>query len=368
MRPERLLFILPNLLGGGAERVTLTLLRELAGRGYQVSLYLFKQEGVFWPEVPPQVKVRTALPAGQRTRRHLLRVFRNLRAVIRQQDLVVAGLEGGPTILGYFAARSVGKPIIGWVHTVFERPRGIRRVFPEPVLARHIYPRLSGVVGVSSGVLASLERLTGRQGPAWRVIANPLQAMPPRLARETGAAGPPMVLAAGRLENRLKGFDLLIRAHARLLREGLEQRLVILGEGPDRRELEALVRKEGVTASVELPGFVTEVWAWYDRAAVFVLSSRHEGLPTVILEALARGVPVVATDCEAGPREILDGGAFGELVAVNDVAALAAGLQRVLTDAEYRKRLAREGPRRAAAFAPETIADRWENYFAGLGV
>jgi glycosyltransferase involved in cell wall biosynthesis len=126
-----------------------------------------------------------------------------------------------------------------------------------------------------------------------------------------------------------KDFPTLIEAF-RLLRDKAMARLIILGEGEERGQLEALIMASGLSADVDLHGFVENPYAYLSRADAFVLSSRWEGLPTVLIEALACGCPVVATDCPSGPREILEGGLYGTLVPVGDAAALCAAMYQVL--------------------------------------
>jgi glycosyltransferase involved in cell wall biosynthesis len=140
--------------------------------------------------------------------------------------------------------------------------------------------------------------------------------------------GPPVVLGVGRL-TRQKDFESLVRAFAQV-RQHRPARLLILGEGEERSALEALVRELGLESDVALPGFQAGAQACMTRAAVFVLSSAWEGLPTVLIEALAAGTTVVATDCPSGPREILRGGELGRLVPPGDVEALARGILAAL--------------------------------------
>ena len=137
-----------------------------------------------------------------------------------------------------------------------------------------------------------------------------------------------MVLAAGRLV-ALKGFDTLLRAFARV-RQQMPARLVILGEGSERSNLERLAAELGVAADVDMPGFDPNPFRYMKRAGVFVLSSRYEGLPNVLIQAMACGCPVVSTDCPNGPAEILDGGRYGPLVPVDDVEALAYAMAQAL--------------------------------------
>ena len=164
---------------------------------------------------------------------------------------------------------------------------------------------------------------------------------------------PPVVLGVGKLSPQ-KGFDVLLRAFARVRAER-PARLVILGEGPQRRALERLARELGIADDVSLPGFVANPFAWMARCAVFALSSRWEGLPSVLIEALACGCAVVSTDCPSGPAEILDGGAFGPLCPVGDAAALAGAILRVLEAPTAPARLRA----RAATFSVDAAADRY---------
>ncbi|MGB2886052.1 MAG: glycosyltransferase, partial [Dehalococcoidia bacterium] len=139
---------------------------------------------------------------------------------------------------------------------------------------------------------------------------------------------PPVVLGVGRLTEQ-KDFPTLLRAFA-LVRKERAARLVILGEGEDRPELKALVDELGIAEDVDMPGFVDNPYGYMAGAAVFALSSRWEGLPTVLIEAMALGKPVVATDCPSGAREILNDGRYGTLVPVGDAKRLATGISGML--------------------------------------
>jgi len=133
---------------------------------------------------------------------------------------------------------------------------------------------------------------------------------------------PPIILGAGRL-TKAKDFQTLIRAFA-IARRQTEIRLVIIGEGEERSKLEAMVRDMGLNLVVDLPGFVKNPYPLFNRAHVFVLSSIWEGLPTVLIEALTCGTPVISTDCRSGPKEILENGRYGCLVPVGDHEKISA--------------------------------------------
>ena len=170
---------------------------------------------------------------------------------------------------------------------------------------------------------------------------------------------PPVVPGAGRLVPP-KDFPTLLRAFARV-RAQRPARLVILGEGKRRGELETLAATLGITADTAMPGFVENPYPYMARAAVFVLSSVREGLPNVLIEALACGCPVVSTDCPSGPAEVLDGERYGRLVPTGDDAALARALCATLEKAPPRERLIERG----RFFSVDRAVEQYERLLLG---
>ncbi|MDY7015656.1 MAG: glycosyltransferase [Cyanobacteriota bacterium] len=201
---------------------------------------------------------------------------------------------------------------------------------------RWLYPRAEGVVAVSRGMARALEERLGWLEGAISTIYNPVidedllakaQISPQHPWLET--TQPPVFLAAGRL-TVAKDFPTLIQAFAQTRERLPGVRLLILGEGPQRIQLELMAKKLGLETEIAFPGFVKNPYAYMSRAPVFVLSSRWEGLPTVLIEAIACGCQVVATDCPHGPREILAEGKYGHLVPVGDVETLAKAMQHAI--------------------------------------
>ncbi len=201
---------------------------------------------------------------------------------------------------------------------------------------RLIYPRADGIVAVSGGVAQDLAHITHLPETRFHVIANPV--ITPRL--ESLAKEPtshpwfsdhstPIILGIGRL-TRQKDFPTLLRAFS-IVRKNFRCRLVILGEGGSREGLEALAAELGVSDDVSMPGFVANPYSYLRKAALFVLSSAWEGSPNVLTEALALGVPVVATDCPSGPREILQSGNYGLLVPVGDAVQMAKAMLETIS-------------------------------------
>jgi len=219
---------------------------------------------------------------------------------------------------------------------------------------RRWYPRADDIICVSHGVAADVERLIPQVRDRLDCVHNPIAPadgepdldLHPWLSDRSR----PVILGAGRLATQ-KGFDTLIRAFAEIEHRP-QPRLLILGEGPDRKALLQLAAQLGVGRRVALPGFVPNPRAQMAAASVFVLASVWEGFGNVLVEAMSAGTPVVATDCPSGPREILADGSYGPLVAVGDVGAMADAIRRLLASPTP-STLLRE---RAADFAPERVA------------
>ncbi|HYW79887.1 MAG TPA: glycosyltransferase, partial [Thermoguttaceae bacterium] len=204
-------------------------------------------------------------------------------------------------------------------------------------LRRRYYPWADAIVAVSDGVADELAFVARIPRERIRVIYNPV--MRPQLReamREPvdhpwfDEGQPPVLLAAGRLRPQ-KDFPTLIRAFAQV-RRSRPLRLVILGEGTQRQELEELVRRLGLESYVSMPGFVANPYAYMARSSLFVLSSNREGLPGALIEAMCCGTPVIATDCPAGPREILCDGRFGQLIPIGEVDTMAQAIRKVLDE------------------------------------
>jgi len=326
--PLRIAILLPTLGGGGAERVTLNLIEGLIELGCNVDLVLFTATGELGDAVPAGVNV-----VDLRCRRALRSPLPLTRYIRKNRpDVMVAAM--GHANLAALLARKLARIPTRLVLTehlaVPPSPKGFKdRAYRA--LARIAYPQAESVVAVSRGVADSLVVGVGLAKGSIQVIYNPVlakrywQALEAPVEHPWFEAGePPVILGVGRLAAQ-KDFPTLIRAFARV-REVRDAHLLILGEGPDRSVLESLVHELGLDSSVMLPGFASNSIAHMAGAAVFVLSSVREGLPTVLIEALASGVPVVSTDCESGPNEILHGGQLGRLVPVGNIEALATAI------------------------------------------
>jgi glycosyltransferase involved in cell wall biosynthesis len=218
--------------------------------------------------------------------------------------------------------------------------RGLVARVIRPFGVRRLYPQADGIIAVSQGASEGLRQAFGDFGIPIEVIPNPV--VIPELyewARQPlehpwfSHGEPPVLVTMGRLVPQ-KDLVTLIRAFA-LVRDQTRARLLILGEGEERPRLEHLIKDQSLEGDVQLPGFVSNPFPLVAAARGVILSSRYEGAPSVVVEALALGTPVAATDCPSGPREMLQNGRWGRLVPIGDVPALAAAMLEILRGSPY---------------------------------
>jgi glycosyltransferase involved in cell wall biosynthesis len=358
--PHVALFV-PSLRGGGAEKAWVNLAVGLLDKGVRVDLILMEKDGPYLARVPPEVRIidledpSNSLASVPRLRRYLRKEKPDALLVALKKacmvSLVAKRLAGGRT------------RVVTTLHGVLWEDD---KLFKYKLGRRIIYPWADEIVAVSSGAADDFARFSWLPRGRMKVIYNPI--VSPELTRRAREevdhpwfkpGGPPVVISVGRLI-REKDFGTLIRAFA-LVRKRREARLVILGEGPEREGIEALIGELGLRESAAALGFVENPYAYVARAALFAMSSTTEGLPNVLVEALAVGTPIVSTDCVSGPREILDGGRYGTLVPVGDVEALADALDTQLGARHDRQSLLA----RAGDFTIEKIT---EQYLAVSGI
>jgi glycosyltransferase involved in cell wall biosynthesis/polysaccharide pyruvyl transferase WcaK-like protein len=330
---RRIAIFIEHMSVGGAERVTLLLANELVKRGYQVDLIARNFNGPFAAMLRPEIN-QINLTAINKT--NIFSIVAFLVGYLRQArpTALLTQLEK-PSLLGicasFFAPYNVTIP---GVHTDLGSYTNMRHALRRRILKLLIkifYPHARSITAVSNGAANQIKRFTGVTGPKIEVIYNGLDLDGLRQL----AASPvdwnwlkekkcPVIVSCGRLVEE-KGFDTLLHAFA-LARKIQPIKLMIIGEGPLRDQLLHISRQLGIEQDVSMPGFISNPYACFAKADLFVLASRSEGLSNVLIEALATGVPVVSTDCESGPREILLDGQYGTLVPVDDAPALARAI------------------------------------------
>jgi len=353
----KILFFISSLQCGGAERVSVTLCHRFAERGWDVTLATFDDGSVppFFPLSPgvrhvPLGLQRRSTGLAHSVMNNVRRVRRLARFIAAERPDRIVSFIDGTNVLALLASRGTGIPVV-----VSERIDPARHRIPMPwrVLRRLTYKWASAIV-------VQTQAAAGYFPASWQsriaIVPNPVAKAPP--SDEADAQAPPRIVAMGRLDPQ-KGFDLLIRAFARVAASHPGWTLTILGEGPERADLERRIAASGVSERISLPGREANVAGVLRRSGLFVLSSRYEGFPNALCEAMACGLPVISFDCPSGPAEIIRDGVDGVLVPPEDVEALASTISRLIADPALRRELSRRAIEISDRFSDARIEAMW---------
>lgn len=368
----KLLFLIHSLADGGAERVTTNLANHWAGGGADVTIVTIAEHSFDHYLLDPSVR-RIALSLAGDSAGILAAVSGNLwrvRAVRRvlkelRPDFAIAMMTQSNVLLAMAAAGLRGIRTIGSERThPAQMPVG--RMWHS--LRRYWYGKLDAVVALTGETRDWLSAHTSSRNIT--IIPNavpwPFPRQLPLVPFESGAAGAPRVLlAVGRLSEE-KGFHILIDCFARLAPAHPDWQLVIIGQGREHAKLVRLAEQRGVATRVRLAGLAGNVGDWYQGADLYVMTSRFEGFPNTLAEAMAHGLPAVSFDCDTGPRDIIRHECDGLLVRNGDTAALEDALSRLMGDDRLRARFAARASEARDRFAPASIVNKWEQLFDAL--
>jgi glycosyltransferase involved in cell wall biosynthesis len=366
----KLLIFISSLDGGGAERVTVNLANYWAAKGWEITIVTLASQRDDFYELNRAV-TRISLNLAGDSGNLLLGLVQNirrlvaLRQVLRQiQPSIALSMMTDANVL--LALASCGQ---GRIRTI-----GSERIHPPQCplggvwewLRRYSYSQLDVIVALTNVGADWLKKHTGARRVV--VIPNsvswPMPNQMPHLDVETVArTGRSLLLAVGRLSNQ-KQFSLLIESFKFLADRHSDWDMVILGEGPLRSALEMQVQDANLVNRVFLPGRAGNVGDWYERANLFVLSSRFEGFPNTLVEAMAYGLPAVSFDCDTGPREIIRDGLDGLLVPPGSAVGLISALDQLMGNEYLRQKLAARAVEVRERFAVEQIAEQWAGLFA----
>lgn len=389
-RPLKVLMLLTSLHGGGAERVAVQLHNQLDPRRFDIRTGLLRAAGPYLDQIDPERlliaedgdrrfnyegpnsaqyapgKLIGAIQGAPRAYRRMVSEFR--------PDVVMSFLKG-TNLLTWLALMNLGSRRPKWIAREGNNVLSVvREEAPNALveraslaLTRAAYRRADAVLTNSTDMARGLAADLGLDDRKVRMINNPIDlAAIGRAAAEPPGDGlsRPYILSAGRLEYQ-KGHDVLIQAYAR---SGIwhSHALVILGKGSKLAALRRLAAQLGVGEHVRFIGFVANPYAWMGSADLFVLPSRWEGFPTVAAEAMACGVPVLLSDCDFGPRDIVVPGESGELVVPEAPEALAAAIQALIAQPTRRRRLGAAGRKRVERFAIHAMNEHYGRLFEEL--
>ena len=375
MRRIRVVFAIGAMHGGGSERQLLLLLRHLDRKLFEPFLYLVYKSGPLLDQIPSDVPVTSFDTRVTSSQIYLpgLMHSRRVRDYARYLKEVNADVSYDRTFLmtliSAAGAQKVGVPNVSTIvtdpETGFAPVAGRFQWFKRRILHR-LYNKSAQVLAVSDGAREAAIRFYGIRPDRILTLRNGVdtdwvleQSTQPidndwwtRDKQNETASRVVRIVSAGRL-NQQKGFHLLIDALVQVRQRihDVEFRLAILGDGPHRESLEQQIADLKLSDVVHLPGFQGNAITWYRSADVFVLPSLVEGMPNVLLEAMACGTPVISSDCHSGPAEILGGGRYGRLVPPGNINALRESLTAALLDPA--------GIRQTAAIAQSHVAEEW---------
>jgi glycosyltransferase involved in cell wall biosynthesis len=359
----RIVFVIPNLCAGGAERVATLLANEWSANGHEVTLVTFDPAGTepFFALDPGvalhglSASATHGLSARLSTNLARLSRLRNALRTLHPDVLVAFMTEAN--VIALWASRGLGLPAVISERNQPDRP-GLGRAHK---LARRLTYRLADALVVQTDAIASWAK--SRFRIPVHVLPNPVRLLEAATRHEAGDVL--LITSLGRLAPQ-KGFDILIESFATIAGKHPDWRLVIYGEGPERPLLERLRAESGCADRILLPGLTRNVGEALGKADLFVLPSRFEGYPNALLEALAQGLPVLATACPGGTVEILANGVHGMLVPPDDVLAMTKALDALLSAQDVRGAYAWKARRAVKGLDVAIVAKRWLDLFAGL--
>ncbi|WP_062199785.1 glycosyltransferase [Massilibacterium senegalense] len=386
MKKTNVCFVMQNLSGGGAERILINILKFLDRDKFNIKLFLIDKFGKYLNEVPEDIEVfgyrdeqeievrKTKKISRIKSELEIFKIAKVASSFCKDCDLVVGYLEFESSYLAALIGRKLNISSVGWIHTSLDNhfPKGFRG-FKHRIWSKWSFRKLDAVFSVSREAM----EIAIRQFPVLKskmnVIYNPNNlseirklSKEPITEKNVFLEDAYNLIGVGRLLE-VKGFDLLIKAHHHLLTADIPTNLIILGDGPEKENLRKLAKDLSVENSVHLLGFVSNPYKYLEKADMFVLSSRYEGLPTVLIEAMALGKCTVATNCPTGPKEIVENEKSGLLVYPGSSEAIAEGIAKIISNPALQKMLQLESKKRAEFFSVEHIIPKIEREFLSLG-
>ncbi len=368
---QKILFIRTTLGQGGADRVAVNLVNFLAREGFTVKLLLMKKEGEYLADIPHEVLI-----CKKNVRNLWLFLPHLFRTIKAEKPDVVFSLDGGVNVLlGILAMIAHGpwKVVVSERNVLFPPGKSRLKFFLLTVLKFITYRFADGITAVSEGVRQELIRTLKLPAQKIEVVYNPLVTDELVAKASEPVNHPwfqypraiPVIVHAGRFVYQ-KDHSTLIRAFAKVNKH-LQCRLFLLGDGPLKTAMQNLAASLGVSDNIYFAGFDKNPYKYFAQCDAFVLSSRHEGMPGVLIQALACGAPVISTNCTFGPEEILGStGEYGILVPVEDANAMAQAITLVLSNAELKNKLKATARQAVLKFTPGIAVNSYIHSFRRL--
>ncbi len=358
---SKIAIFIPSLAGGGAERFMLNLANEFSKKDKKVFFIVSSLEGEYVSELDEEIRI-----IDLKCKRVLYSIPSLIKFLREEKPSALISTIYHANLIAIFAktiARVKTKIIVresNMHQTLKDASYNLVTYKFTLILMRLLYPLADSIIVVSRAMGDEIVALVKGIGHKVNLIHNFINfdevsflANKPVLHPWIEEKKTKIILSVGRLSNQ-KNWPILLHAFARIRKDN-DVKLIILGEGPQRKELEALVRKLGIQSSVSLPGFDSNPYSWMSKVEIFVLSSDFEGFPNVLVQALACGCKVISSDCASGPREILEDGKWGRLFNVGDSDGLFLMMQEALNDENHTNTI-----QRALFFSAEKCLEKYE--------
>jgi len=367
---KKLIFVISSLACGGAERVVVNLINHLDRNKYKLLLVIFENKLDLQRDLDFAVRI---VCLNKKSRWDFLKIIFKLRKIIcdYKPDSVISFLQ----YTNIVTVLSTLFQIRNYTLIISERnyPRkylaNIRLGYLKRWLMNLTYKKSDKIIAVSKAIKKVLEEDFGIPPEKIKVVYNPIPLEEVIFKSQKGIEHPffkdenaQVIISAGRLVKQ-KRYDRLLRAFSLIRKYQKTARLIILGKGILKRELENLALQLDINNVVSFVGYKDNPYAWMSKADIFVLSSAYEGFPNVLIEAMACGVPVISTDCPSGPREIITNGKNGILVPVGDERKLAEAILDLLSDEKKRKRFSAAAKKRVQDFEVKKIVSQYAELF-----
>jgi glycosyltransferase involved in cell wall biosynthesis len=373
---KKILFLIGSMQGGGAQRVVMEVINNLDRSRFIPILTLYTKQGPYLNYLKKDIPIYelTGCSGGYKK---MLRTIKHVSELMNtiKPDLIMGHSIGANLALlrtAFFYKKNT--PVIITEHNNFtqtiKRIRWLKRRLTR-IEASFFYKRALKIVVVSQGIKLDLVDHYGMNEDQIAVVYNPVNIQGIYSTLSEGSLQSKkshnrvkQIVAVGRLTKQ-KGFSDLIKAFS-LVRDSVPSRLIILGEGDLRPVLEKQILEQGLSDHVDLPGFVDEPWPIIHASDIFVMSSHWEGFGNVIVEAMACGTPVISTDCDYGPREIITTGQDGLLVPVGDINAMSKAIQSILKNKIFGQQLAANAQKKVCQFDSKAVTRNYETLFDNM--
>lgn len=368
---KNILIVIESLQGGGAEKVLLDILNNISNKKYNIDLLLINKTGIYLEEIQKKYRVRYLMKDIVDLEDEL--VIRKIKSFIRilkikfmtsyimsnlfkpdKYDIEIAFLEGVST--KFVSNRNNKSKKIAWVHTDLKKNRRLTKKTELKV-----YKNMDKIICVSNDSANSFKELYPIYSNKVEMIYNPINI---EVIRKLSKINENKIIkihhitnfiTIGRLE-KVKGYDILLKAHKQLIEEGYNHNIYVLGQGKEYKNLKLYIDNNNLSNSVYLLGFKENPYPYLNEADVFISSSRYEGLSLVVCESMILGKPIIATNC-TGPRELLNDGEFGILAKIESVESLKSAMKEMIVSEQKRKYYSEKALERSKIFdLKETIS------------